>query len=189
LRSVSFFIVSSPEVVACDPVDETPMYAAGLAAVESEMFERICVAVDGSAHAEHALGVAIDLARRYQSSLTVVAVAPLIPVFVSPTEPWVPTGVPDVELKAYRDIVDRAVGEAKAAGLTAVTGVCLEGVIVDELVTHLDAHPADLVVMGSRGLSTAKRLLLGSVSESLLHHIECPVLLVRAPSVKGTKAS
>lgn len=153
------------------------------------MFERICVAVDGSAHGEEALGVAIDLSRRYNAALMVVAVAPLIPVFVSPTEPWVPTGVPEVELKAYREVVERAVEKAKGAGVSSVTGVCLEGVIVDELVTHLDEHPADLVVMGSRGLSTAKRLLLGSVSESLLHHIDCPVLLVRSPHTKGTKAS
>lgn len=151
------------------------------------MFERICVAVDGSAHGEHALDVAIDLARRYRSELTVIAVAPLVPVFVSPSEPWVPTGVPEVELQAYREIVARAVDKAKGAGVTPVTGVCLEGVIVDELVTHLDEHPADLVVMGSRGLSTARRLLLGSVSESLLHHVQCPVLLVRAPP--ATKSS
>lgn len=145
------------------------------------MFERICVAVDGSAHGAHALDVAIDLAKRYRSELTIVAVAPLVPVFVSPTEPWVPTGVPEVELQAYREIVTRAVDTAKGSGITPVTGVCLEGVIVDELVAHLDEHPADLVVMGSRGLSTAKRLLLGSVSESLLHHVQCPVLLVRSP--------
>jgi nucleotide-binding universal stress UspA family protein len=152
------------------------------------MFERICVAVDGSTHAEQALDVAIDLARRYHSSLTVVAVAPLIPSFVSPTEPWVPTGVPEEELKAYREVVERAVDKAKAAGIAPVTGVCLEGVIIDELVTHLDEHPADLVVLGSRGLSTAKRLFLGSVSESLLHHVRGPVLLVRAPPTQGTTA-
>lgn len=145
------------------------------------MFERILVAIDGSAHGEQALKVAIDLAGRYHASLVIAAVAPLVPVFVSPTEPWVPAGVPDVEIKAYREVVDRAVAQAKGAGLGNVTGVCLEGIIVDELVAHLDEHPADLVVLGSRGLSTAKRLLLGSVSESLLHHVKCPVLLVRSP--------
>lgn len=153
------------------------------------MFERICVAVDGSAHAEQALDVAIDLARRYHSALTVIAVAPLIPTFVSPNEPWVPTGVPDEELRAYREVVDRAVDKARSGGIGTVTGVCLEGVIVDELVTHLDEHPADLIVMGSRGLSTAKRLLLGSVSESLLHHVQCPILLVRAPAALAKKAA
>lgn len=152
------------------------------------MFERICVAVDGSPHGEHALNVAIDLAQRYRSSLAIVAVAPLVPVFVSPTEPWIPTGVPEVELKAYREVVDRAVARAKAAGLAGVTGICLEGIVVDELVAHLEAHPADLVVLGSRGLSAAKRLFLGSVSESLLHHVKCTVLLVRAPDAAPASA-
>ncbi|MCI4336417.1 MAG: universal stress protein [Thermoplasmata archaeon] len=145
------------------------------------MFERICVAVDGSPHAERALDAAIDLSRRYSSSLVIVAVAPLVPVFVSPAETWVPTGVPAAEIKAYRDIVDRAVAKAQSAGLSQVTGVCLEGIIVDELLAQLEEHPADLLVLGSRGLSTAKRLFLGSVSDAVLHHVKCPTLMVRSP--------
>ncbi|MCI4361140.1 MAG: universal stress protein, partial [Thermoplasmata archaeon] len=67
-----------------------------------------------------------------------------------------------------------------AEGLSSVTGVCLEGVIVDEIIGHLEQSPADLLVIGSRGLSTAKRLLLGSVSDAIVHHATCPVLIVRA---------
>ncbi|MFC1507578.1 universal stress protein [Thermoproteota archaeon] len=38
---------------------------------------------------------------------------------------------------------------------------------------------SDLIVIGSRGLSGAKRFLLGSISNSVSHHAECPVLIVR----------
>jgi nucleotide-binding universal stress UspA family protein len=143
-------------------------------------FGRITVAVDGSPHADRALDIAIDLARRYSSALTVLGVAPLVPLFVSSTEAWVPTEIPDTEIKHYRALVDEGVARAQAGGLTNVTGVCLEGVIVDEIIGHLEQAPADLLVIGSRGLSTAKRLLLGSVSDAIVHHAQCPVLIVRA---------
>ena len=142
-------------------------------------FGRIAVATDGSPHAERALDIAIDLARRYGSTLTILGVAPLVPLYIGSTEAWVPTEIPDTELQQYRQLVDRSVDKAKSAGLSAVTGVCLEGVIVDEIIAHLEQSPVDLLVLGSRGLSTARRLLLGSVSDAVVHHAPCPVLIVR----------
>jgi len=45
-----------------------------------------------------------------------------------------------------------------------------------------NAADADLVVVGARGLGPLKRVLLGSVSENVLAHATCPVLIVRKPS-------
>ena len=142
-------------------------------------FRKITVAVDGSDHANEALDFAVDLAKRYAASLTVVGVAPIVPMYVAPTEPLAPGIVPPSDLPRYREIVAAAVKRAKAAGVTNVTSVAKEGVIVDELLEQLEAQPADLVVVGSRGLSTAKRILLGSVSSALVTHAPCPVLVVR----------
>ena len=94
---------------------------------------RITVAVDGSRNADVALAFAVDLARRYQSALTIIAVAPLTPVLVSSGEPWVPTEVPEGENQHYRGIVERSVKQAEQAGVTPVSGICLNGVIVDEI--------------------------------------------------------
>jgi len=145
-------------------------------------FARIAVAVDGSAHADRALEVAIDLAKKYDSELTAIAVAPLIPLYIASSETWIPPEIPEAETKLFRQIVDQATAKAKAAGVASVTGVCLEGVIVDEILGFLEANPADLLVVGSRGLSTAKRLLLGSVSDAIAHHSGCPLLIVRGES-------
>jgi nucleotide-binding universal stress UspA family protein len=143
-------------------------------------FARITVAVDGSKMGDLALDFAVDLARRYACELAVVAVAPLQPVFVSTAEPWVPTEVPEAETSYYKGLVDKAVRKAESAGVRA-TGACLEGVVVDEIINHVEKHPPDLLVLGSRGLSTAKRLLLGSVSDAVSHHVNCPVLIARLP--------
>ncbi len=148
------------------------------------MFHRITVAVDGSANARLALDAAIDLARQYQGDLVVLGIAPLPPVYVSSTEPYVPAAVPPSELDRYREIVEAAVRHAEEAGVTSVTGLCDEGVVVDEILAHLARHPTDLLVVGSRGLSTARRILLGSVSTALINQAPCPVLVVRAPATK-----
>jgi nucleotide-binding universal stress UspA family protein len=145
-------------------------------------FARITVATDGSPHADRAVEIACDLARRYGSSLTILGVAPLVPMYIGSTEAWVPAEIPDTEIQHYRQLVEKSVAQAKSSGLTNVTGVCLEGVIVDEIIGYLEQSPADLLVLGSRGLSTARRLLLGSVSDAVVHHAKCPVLVVRTDS-------
>jgi nucleotide-binding universal stress UspA family protein len=147
---------------------------------------RIVVAVDGSKYAERALDYGIDLARRYGGQLSIVSVAPLTAYLVS-SEPWLPTEVLQGEVRHYQQIVSEAVDRVQKEGLTAVSGVCLEGHIAEELVAFLEKNPADLLIMGSRGLSTTRRLLLGSTSDEVLHHVKCPVLIVRpAPGDEPT---
>jgi len=147
-------------------------------------FPRITVAIDGSPHAGAALDVAIDLAQRYGSELQILSVAPLVPVYIPAAEPYVPSAVPETEVLRYRGIVDAAVKRAEAAGVKNVTGVADEGVVVDEILAHLESNPTNLLVVGSRGLTAAKRLLLGSVSTALVNHAPCAVLVVRVPPVK-----
>jgi nucleotide-binding universal stress UspA family protein len=55
----------------------------------------------------------------------------------------------------------------------------LSGTPADEIVRDAERHASDLVVVGARGLGAFKRLVLGSVSESVLRHAPCPVLVVR----------
>jgi nucleotide-binding universal stress UspA family protein len=143
------------------------------------LFHRITVAVDGSENSTQALEVAIDLALRYQGDLSILAVAPLTPLYMPPTEPMIATTVLPSDLPRYQAIVEAAVKRAEKAGVTAVTGVATDGVVTDEILGHLEEHPTDLLVIGSRGLSAAKRLLLGSVSSAMVNHAPCPVLVVR----------
>ena len=140
----------------------------------------VAVAVDGSEHADRALALAIDLAQRYAAHLTIVAVAPIPPGIVLPNEPMLPPVLPESTAPQFRALVDAAVARARAAGLPAVDGLCEEGAPVDELLRFLNRAPVDLLVVGSRGLSVAKRILLGSVSSEMVHRAPCPVLVVRA---------
>ena len=145
----------------------------------SAVYHRIAIATDGSPHAESALEVAIELAKAFGADLFVVAVAPLPPVFETPNAPFIPAAVPESSVPRFREIVDASVGKARSAGVAHVTGTCDEGTAVDRILAQVSAQKVDLLIVGSRGLSTAQRLLLGSVSTALVTHAPCAVLVVR----------
>ncbi len=147
----------------------------------SPPFRRIAVAVDGSRFAEAALGYGITVARQFASELVVLTVAPLA-TYVVATEPWVPTEILEGEVRHYREILAAAGARARSEGVASVSEVFLEGPVTDEIVGYLEKNPAELLIMGSRGQSAAKRLLLGSTSDAVLHHVACAVLIVRLPA-------
>jgi nucleotide-binding universal stress UspA family protein len=148
----------------------------------------VAVAVDGSPHAERALAAGIDLAGRYGSALTILTVAPLTAYVVS-TEPWVPAELLEGEVRHYKGILESATARAKAAGLPRVSGVFLEGHISEEIVAYLEKNPVDVLIMGSRGLSATKRLLMGSTSDEVMHHVHCTVMIVRPGPERPSSAA
>lgn len=76
-----------------------------------------------------------------------------------------------------QSIADKAVATvAKLAPAVECEALVLEGQPAEELLRA--AKDADLVVVGSRGLGGFKRLMLGSVSDQVVHHATCPVLVV-----------
>ncbi|CAI5494892.1 unnamed protein product [Closterium sp. Naga37s-1] len=66
----------------------------------------------------------------------------------------------------------------------AVSGVDLKGDPRDVLASHVERVDADLMVMGTRGMSLLKRMALGSVSSHCVHHAPCPVLNSVGPTVR-----
>ena len=143
---------------------------------------RISVAVDGSPASERALDLAIEVAAGLKASLSVISVVPFHPVmYPGPYPGPVPPSVTEGEAKGYRDLLERCRSKAVSAGLSEVRTELRQGLIVDELLDLLRKDPPDLLVCGSRGLSATKRILLGSISEALVHHAPCPVLVDRPP--------
>ncbi len=157
----------------------------------SEPFRHILVAYDGSTQAQEALDRAIDMARTWSSCLSIVAVyqppvvwtaGPLMAATVSgpvlgpaaPREPGEP-----IEKRALNELLLQAVRTAKERGVSDVRGELLQDHPAEGVLTYAELEHADLIVMGSRGRSAAPRLLLGSVSDAVVHHAHVAVLVVR----------
>jgi len=150
----------------------------------SEPFRHIVVAYDGSAQARMALDRAIDMARTWSSRLTIVTVyqppilwtaGPMMGPMISPQPPG------EAETKTLNEVLNQAVQTAEERGVSDVRGELLQDHPAEAILSLVDQEHADLVVMGSRGLSTTTRLLLGSVSDAVIHHARVAVLVVRPP--------
>ncbi|MUN28206.1 universal stress protein [Sulfuracidifex metallicus] len=142
------------------------------------MFKSIIVAYDGSEHANKALDIGIDLAKKYGSKLDIVEVidtAMLTGMGLAP----VPAEVVDqIYGKAKRE-VEMAKNKAIQAGISNVGGETLEGDPASSILEYAGKNGADLIVTGSRGLSTLKRIVLGSVSSRIVQESKIPVLVVK----------
>ena len=140
-------------------------------------FDSVLVADDMLEDSQPALDEAVELAKIARAKLTVVTVVSV----VSPS-----FGVPVPVGESFAALLDAAGKRLEALkqrllteGVREVDTALLEGNPVDRVVEFAEKHRPDLIVVGSRGLSTAGRFLLGSVSDGILHHVHCSVLVVK----------
>ena len=137
------------------------------------MFERILVAVDGSPESGKTIGVAVDLAQRYNSAVTVVHVREYERYEGSDVDMGPPVPAEQLVggvLETFREKGIDARGEVRRVS---------SGVTPEQIVKVAKESSADLIILGSRGMTELKSLLLGGVANKVVHHATCPVLLVR----------
>jgi len=138
------------------------------------MYGRILIPVDGSPASDRAVAEAVELARCLESSVLFL--------FAMDTAAIAREGVTnfDEALTALRDqgeqIVTRARATAESAGVHAET-LLTEGPAAEVILLESDKH--DLVVMSSHGKTFMERVLYGSVTEAVLHHIARPLLILQ----------
>ena len=147
-------------------------------------YRTVVVGTDGSQTAERAVREAGELARDHQARLVVVtAYEPQDNQLQKEHE-----GVPDDIRWA---LTDRVQAEEKAYhGRTIAHEIGLEGIVAqavagspaDVLLETAQDFDADLIVVGSRGLTGAARFVLGSVASSVAHHAPCDVFIVHTTS-------
>ena len=143
---------------------------------------KILLATDGSEEAASAARTAADLAQKTGSELHVVLVElSMAHVGMGPPEiADIPAPKQEELDEESQRLLDAQVRQIKADGGT-VTQVHLRVGRPDvEIVALAEEIDAGLIVMGSRGLGGIRRALMGSVSDSVVRHAHCPVLVVRA---------
>jgi nucleotide-binding universal stress UspA family protein len=152
---------------------------------------KILLAVDGSVDSNAAID---EITRRPWPSGCVVKV---ITAFETPIpmvmEPWIspPQYFEELE-KTVRESAQRVIDSAleKLASVRDRVEICgeiIEGQAKQVIVEEAERWGADLIVLGSRGLGAWNRLLLGSVSTSVLNHAKCSVEVVRQGHGRGNE--
>jgi nucleotide-binding universal stress UspA family protein len=141
------------------------------------MFKKIIWATDGSEHADRALELAKSLASENGSELLAVH---SIEHLVGPGSRGAPTESPDEEDRETK--LAKQVAELKEQGINATLKVVEGGATgaAHTLARVAEEEGADLIIAGTRGHTPLSGLLLGSVTQRLLHLAKCPVLVVPA---------
>jgi nucleotide-binding universal stress UspA family protein len=145
--------------------------------VSARTVRHVVVGIDGSPESEAALRFAADEARMRGALLRIVcAWEPSASGYLG--EAFAPSPDAFVEAERRADAVLRAALEELRGEPLEIVALAEEGGPTGVLLEQ--AVDAELLVVGSRGLGGAKRLLLGSVSQHLAHHATCPLVIVRA---------
>ncbi len=137
---------------------------------------KILLATDGSEDAELARTTAVDMATSTDSELHVVTVAPGYPSY----DVRVPEIVEQLRKQAQNILDEQVEKIERDGGKVAQKHLRIaERHRAQQIVRVAEEIGASLIVMGSRGLGGVRRALMGSVSDSVVRHAHCPVLVVR----------
>jgi len=133
------------------------------------MFEKILLAVDGSEPSDQATAAASEIATKSGGTVHVLHVheAGLVLPVETNTE--------------AQGVVDQAIKHLEADGVE-VSGHAVSaraGSVAPTIIDAARSFGCDLIVMGTRGLSDFSGLLVGSIAHKVIHHADCPVLVVR----------
>jgi nucleotide-binding universal stress UspA family protein len=135
------------------------------------MFDRLLVAIDGSQAGHEAVSTAAAVAKRFGSDVTVLHV-------LEHKLTW----AADIDLESEQEAlacIAAALRDFEAVGVSAHGEVthAPTAQTAEEIVRAAEQGDASLIVLGTRGFSDAKALLLGSVAHDVLHRARCPVLV------------
>lgn len=142
------------------------------------MFRSLLVPLDGSTAAEHALPMALSLARRFGADVKVIHI--YAPVWGVYGEGGVYDALLDHELReemqAYLEGVIQRLSQVSSV---SVSSVLLEGRVAGAINRHAEESGADLIVMSTQGRGPVARFWLGSVADALVRQSTIPMLFVR----------
>jgi nucleotide-binding universal stress UspA family protein len=142
------------------------------------MLSKILVPVDGSENSFRALEHAIFLSTKIEGAQTTVT-------YIIEARPSVYIYSPKVMEKVRADyksesakILERCKDMANKSGINIHT-VLIEGDPASKIIRYSEMEKFEIIIIGSRGMGQFKEMILGSVSNKVLHHAKCSVMVVR----------
>jgi len=153
---------------------------------EEKLIKKILVAIDGSSYSNKVAKYGEDIALRYSAEITLIHV-------VEPPRSLIPVSEIDTGLAAEIEYLEKIAKKMESNAENMLNGYKKymkdEGLNVkirvekgnpsDIILNIAEDEHYDLIIVGSRGLGNVKRFILGSVSDKISKHANCPVLIVR----------
>jgi nucleotide-binding universal stress UspA family protein len=152
-----------------------------------QIFSKLLVPIDGSEPSFHAARVAINIANKFNSEIIVlfVVVSPSKSEYANLTGLVTPKQIDMIIENAKKeskkwfskveDIVREMNSNIKVSTKVILTGIAVYG----EIIQYAQEENIDLIVIGTRGRSGIKKLLLGSTASGVVTYANCPVLVTK----------
>ena len=141
------------------------------------MFGTVVVGTDGSPRAARAVGEAVDLAKSEGARLHIVVAASERQIHLESVQSSARAEKVDLR-RVAEQVAERAVREAEGKGVQADYSV-RAGDPAEVLIEAAEAEQADAIVVGNKGMGSAKRFFLGSVPNKVSQQAPCSVVIVR----------
>jgi nucleotide-binding universal stress UspA family protein len=133
------------------------------------------VPLDGSKYSKKALEKAILIAKKFDGKITLIHIYSVSKFAISPTQVY--NYVQDVQ-KYGKKVLAEGKKIIDIEGIP-VEKILKEGHVVEEIIKTSENGKVDSIIMGARGLSPIKEIILGSVSHGVINHAKCPVLVLK----------
>ncbi len=151
-------------------------------------FKNILVALDGSKESDKAIEVALELAQKLGAKIIFLHVINVPELGQVPGASEKPDkAIRDRLIEAGKKILEKAVQRTR--GKAVASEKISFGYPADTIVREASALNTDLIVMGSRGTTGIRRVMIGSTAEKVLRWSTVPVLIVKEPSRAGIEDS
>jgi nucleotide-binding universal stress UspA family protein len=146
------------------------------------MFEKILVPLDGSALAAKVLPTVVELAKKFNSQVTLIHACHTEDFGPGEASPGVTKAAPGMEKKVCETFLSQAGKDLQGQGVN-VNWTCAEGVPAREVIGYAHKNKMDLICMTTHGRGEVG-WVMGSVAERVVSHSTVPVMLVRVIEFK-----
>ncbi len=150
-----------------------------LALLQTMLFKNILVPFDLSNKSFHAFKIALDMAKKYDSKITILTC-----IQVDTWHHKFYDSRADAELlknqkKVIIPYIEKLENLANKSNITMKSQILRSISVVKDITTYAKSHKFDLIVMGSHGRTGMDKLILGSVANGILQKSSCPVLIIK----------
>jgi nucleotide-binding universal stress UspA family protein len=139
------------------------------------MMKHILVPYDGSEQAEKAFDLALELATKFQSAITVLAVARL----PEPPEDEEAEAIVEAAQERYKELFNKLKNKAESFLPLQLNFEVRAGHPAEQIIYQAEELNVDHIVMGHRGNTFFQRWLLGSVAKQVMIYAHCAITIVR----------
>ncbi len=145
------------------------------------MIKHILVPIDFSDTTDKIITVALEQALAFNATIHLLHVqVPYVDASLHNMDSSMAYENPSPEIRKYdQEHLDEAAEKIKSKGISTETAL-VEGNPSEKILSYCEANNCDILIIGSHGHGTLSHLILGSVSEKVLHKSPCPVMVVRS---------